>query len=155
MSDEQSIELSLEQVSDYEFRLRFDDTDAPDLLTDEPAPLGHGAGPNPSRLLLAAVANCLSASLLFSLRKFRNDPGKIAAHARATLARNEHGRWRVQRIEVELAMGAAAGSLEHLDRLLAQFEDFCVVTESVRQGIEVQVTVRDGSGALLHPAGTG
>ncbi len=155
MSDEQSIELSLEQVSDYEFRLRFDDTDAPDLLTDEPAPLGHGAGPNPSRLLLAAVANCLSASLLFSLRKFKNDPGKIAAHARATLARNEHGRWRVQRIEVELAMGAAAGSLEHLDRLLAQFEDFCVVTESVRQGIEVQVTVRDGSGALLHPAGTG
>ncbi len=155
MSDEQSIELSLEQVSDYEFRLRFDDTDAPDLLTDEPAPLGHGAAPNPSRLLLAAVANCLSASLLFSLRKFKNDPGKIAAHARATLARNEHGRWRVQRIEVELAMGAAAGSLEHLDRLLAQFEDFCVVTESVRQGIEVQVTVRDGSGALLHPAGTG
>ena len=155
MSDEQSIELSLEQVSDYEFRLRFDDTDAPDLLTDEPAPLGHGAGPNPSRLLLAAVANCLSASLLFSLRKFKNDPGKIAAHARATLARNEHGRWRVQRIEVELAMGAAAGSLEHLDRLLAQFEDFCVVTESVRQGIEVQVSVRDGSGALLHPGGTG
>ena len=155
MSDEQSIELSLEQVSDYEFRLRFDDTDAPDLLTDEPAPLGHGTGPNPSRLLLAAVANCLSASLLFSLRKFKNDPGKIAAHARATLARNEHGRWRVQRIEVELAMGAAAGSLEHLDRLLAQFEDFCVVTESVRQGIEVQVSVRDGSGALLHPASAG
>ncbi len=155
MSDEQSIELSLEQVSDYEFRLRFDDTDAPDLLTDDPAPLGHGAGPNPSRLLLAAVANCLSASLLFSLRKFKNDPGKIAAHARATLARNEHGRWRVQRIEVELAMGAAAGSLEHLDRLLAQFEDFCVVTESVRQGIEVQVRVRDGSGALLHPASAG
>jgi len=155
MSDEQSIELSLEQITDYEFRLRFDDTDAPDLLTDEPAPLGHGAGPNPSRLLLAAVANCLSASLLFSLRKFRNDPGKLTAHARATLARNEHGRWRVQRIEVELAMGAAASSLEHLDRLLAQFEDFCVVTESVRQGIEVQVRVRDGSGALLHPVGAG
>lgn len=155
MSDEQSIELSLEQVSDYEFRLRFDDTDAPDLLTDEPAPLGHGTGPNPSRLLLAAVANCLSASLLFSLRKFKNDPGKIAAHARATLARNEHGRWRVQRIDVELAMAATAGSLEHLDRLLAQFEDFCVVTESVRQGIEVQVSVRDGSGALLHPATAG
>ena len=152
MSDEQSIELTLEQVTDYEFRLRFDDTDAPDLLTDEPAPLGHGAGPNPSRLLLAAVANCLSASLLFSLRKFKNDPGKLTAHARATLARNEHGRWRVKRIDVELAMGAAAGSLEHLDRLLAQFEDFCVVTESVRQGIEVQVSVRDGSGVLLHPA---
>lgn len=152
MSEEQSIELTLEQVTDYEFRLRFDDTDAPDLLTDEPAPLGHGAGPNPSRLLLAAVANCLSASLLFSLRKFKNDPGQLTAHARAALARNEHGRWRVKRIDVELTMAAAAGSLEHLDRLLAQFEDFCVVTESVRQGIEVQVRVRDGSGVQLHPA---
>lgn len=155
MSDEQSIELTLEQVNDYEFRLRFDDTDAPDLLTDEPPPLGHGVGPNPSRLLLVAVANCLSASLLFSLRKFKNDAGQLAAHARATLARNEHGRLRVKRIEVELAMGAAAGSLEHLPRLLAQFEDFCVVTESVRQGIEVLVSVRDGSGALLHPASAG
>jgi hypothetical protein len=42
-------------------------------LTDEPPPLGQGAGPNPSRLLAASVANCLSASLLFALRKFNPD----------------------------------------------------------------------------------
>jgi uncharacterized OsmC-like protein len=35
------------------------------------------AGPNPSRRLAASVANCLSASLLFALSKFKNTPGQI------------------------------------------------------------------------------
>lgn len=55
--------LNLEHVQGYEFRLTFDWPDLPDLLLNEPAPLGAGA----SRLLAAAVANCLSASLLFCL----------------------------------------------------------------------------------------
>src|ERR1051325_2226878 len=101
MSDEQqTIEISLEQMSGYEFRVRFDNTSAPDLLTDELPPLGQGAGPNPTRMLAVSVANCLAASLLFALRKYKNEPGQLAAKARATLARNEHGRWRVARIAV-------------------------------------------------------
>lgn len=150
MSDEQLIALSLEQVEDYEFRIRFDGTAIPDLTTDEAAPLGGDAGPNPSRLLAAGVANCLAASLLFALRKFKNAPGALSAKAQAHLARNEHGRWRVVRIVVDLQWAGAAGMLEHVDRALAQFEDFCIVTESVRQGIAVGVTVRDASGAVVH-----
>lgn len=46
------IRIHLEQESDYAFRVRFDDTALASLLTDEPAPLGHDQGPNPSRLLL-------------------------------------------------------------------------------------------------------
>lgn len=152
MSDEQIVELSLEQVADYEFRVRFDGTSIADLTTDESAPLGHDAGPNPSRLLAAAVANCLCASLLFALRKFRNEPHGLAAHARATLQRNEHGRWRVVRIGVDLALEDAADTIEHVDRAMSQFEDFCIVTESVRQGIAVDVVVRDAKGTQLHPA---
>ena len=56
MSDA-SFSLTVEQESDYVFRIRFDDTAIPDLLTDEPEPLGGGSGPNPSRMLVAAVAN--------------------------------------------------------------------------------------------------
>ena len=55
MSDEQSFGLSLEQIDDYEFRIRFDGTALPDLTTDEAAPLGRDAGPNRARLLLAAT----------------------------------------------------------------------------------------------------
>lgn len=156
MSDEQqTIEISLEQVSGYEFRVRFDETAIPDLLTDENPPLGKGAGPNPSRLLATAVANCLSASLLFALRKYKNEPERLAAKARATLARNEEGRWRVARIAVDIDLGQAEADLAHLDRALAQFEDFCTVTQSVRQGIAVDVSVRDATGTLLHKAAAG
>jgi len=150
MSAEELIELSLEQVEDYEFRVRFDGTAIPDLVTDETAPLGGGAGPNPSRLLAAGVANCLAASLLFALRKYKNAPGKLTAKVRATLTRNDHGRLRITHIAVDLRLADAAMALEHVDRALAQFEDFCIVTESVRHGIAVDVNVRDVSGNIVH-----
>jgi len=152
MSDEQSFELSLGQVEDFEFRVRFDGTAIKDLATDEPPPQGHDAGPNPARLLLAAVANCLAASLLFSLRKFRNTPGPLRATARARLARNEHGRWRVAGMEVDLQLADAATSLHNIERASAQFEDFCIVTESVRTGVPVSISVRDGQGQVVHAA---
>jgi len=150
MSDEQTVELSLELVSDYEFRVRFDGTSIPELATDETAPLGRETGPNPSRLLVAAVANCLCASLLFALRKFKNQPNGLAARARATVRRNGQGRWRVVHIAVDLALGDEAAAIGHLERVMSQFEDFCIVTESVRQGIMVAVNVRDASGVLVH-----
>lgn len=152
MSDEQTFELSLEQVRDFEFRVHFDGTTIEDLATDEPPPQGRGAGPSPARLLLAAVANCLAASLLFSLRKFRNAPGPLRAKARARLARNAQGRWRVAGMEVDLQLADPAASLQHIERALAQFEDFCIVTESVRAGVPVTVRVRDGEGREVHAA---
>lgn len=150
MSEEQVLEVSLEQVEDFEFRVRFDGTAIEDLATDEPPPQGHNAGPNPARLLLAATANCLTASLLFALRKFRNTPGPIKARARARLARNAGQRWRVAGMEVDVQLTDAAASLQHFDRALAQFEDFCIVTESVRAGVPVAVRVVDGQGAVVH-----
>lgn len=152
MSGEQTFELSLEQVEDFEFRVRFDGTAIADLATDESSPLGHDAGPNPARLLLAATANCLAASLLFALRKFRNAPGPLRAKARGRLARNAVGRWRVSGMEVDLQLAEPAVTLQHIDRALAQFEDFCIVTESVRAGVPVGVRVRDASGVLVHDA---
>jgi len=150
MSEEKSIELTLEQTGEYEFRVRFDGTSIPEMTTDESAPLGNDAGPNPSRLLAAAVANCLSASLLFALRKYKNAPEQLSAKARAVLERNEHGRWRIQGVKVDVQLAQAMSAFEHADRVLAQFEDFCIVTQSVRQGVAVDVTVRDATGAVVH-----
>jgi uncharacterized OsmC-like protein len=155
MSEEQAFDVSLEQVDDFEFRVRFDGTEIPDLATDEPPPQGRNAGPNPSRLLLASVANCLAASLLFSLRKFRNTPGPIKARARGRMARNAGGRWRIAGMHVDVQLADAAAGLQHVERALAQFEDFCVVTESVRAGIPVEVRVRDGRGNEVHASTSG
>lgn len=148
MSDTQQFSFSLEQQEDFAFLIRFDQ-DIPPLLTDEPPPLGKDAGPNPPRLLAASVANCLSASLLFALRKFKNNPGPITTVVTAHLDRNEAKRLRVGSVDVMIQVDAPADSLEHLDRVLDQFEDFCVVTQSVRSGFPVNVSVRDGAGKVL------
>lgn len=142
--------IELHQQADYRFEVRFDNPTIAPLLTDETAPLGGDAGPNPSRLLGTAVANCLAASLLFAMRKFKNAPEPLRAVTTVQLARNEQKRLRIGRIAVDLHLGVAADKLVQLDRVLGQFEEFCVVTQSVRAGIEVDVRVLDRDGRVLH-----
>lgn len=153
---EDTVSVTLEQISGYEFRIRFEESAIPELTTDLSAPLGQDAGPNPERLLTAAVINCLAASLLFALSKFRNLPGgSLRASATSRTGRNADKRVRVENIDVRLELPGAAADYAALDRVLAQFESFCTVTESVRAGVEVDVTVVDGSGAVLHSASAG
>ena len=140
--------VSLEQQEDFHFAIRFGDG-IPLLHSDEHPPLGKGAGPSPDQLLAAAVGNCLSASLLFALRKFKQAPEPIRAEVEATTGRNEANRLRILRIAVRLTLGVPAAGLQHLDRVLSQFEQFCTVTESVKQGIPVDVEVYDSTGARL------
>lgn len=150
MSDGDSVTLSITQVSDYEFRVRFDDTPAADLLTDESPPIGRNAGPSPTRLLGAAIGGCLSSSLLFALRKYKNTPGSIGASVRVDTVRNARGRLRVGRISADIRLPETAATYAQVERLLAQFEDFCTVTESVRAGVPVDVRVTDATGAIVH-----
>lgn len=144
----ENVSVSITRQSGYQFLVDFGAGIA-SLPVDEPSPLGQGEGPAPQHLLLASVANCLSASLLFALQKFKQDPGELRATATAELGRNEEKRLRVTGIGVRIELGRAAADIEHLDRVLAQFEDFCTVSMSVRQGIPIQVSVRDGAGATL------
>lgn len=153
MAETQSFIITVEQEQDFVFRVRFDGTQIPDLMTDEPEPLGGGSGPNPARMLAAAVANCMGASLLFALRKYKNDPIALKVRALATMGRNEAGRMRVAKIDAQIELPEMAGSYQQLDRILQQFEQFCLVTESVRSGVEVDISVVDVAGALLHGAG--
>jgi len=148
--NESTFTVELVQQADYRFETRFDNPEVPVLVTDELAPLGGNAGPNPERLLAVAVANCLAASLLFAMRKFRNDPGPLRAVATARMVRNEQKRLRVGGIGVDLHLGASASGLAMLERILSQFEAFCVVTQSVREAFPVDVRVLDTSGAVLH-----
>lgn len=139
--------LTLSRQQDYRFNVQFDLAGVPDLQLDEPPPLGAGAGPNASRLLAAAVANCLSASLLFCLGKFKQDPQGITAHVTGKMVRNEQGRLRVGGIAVHIRLEQAVDRLAHC---AGQFEEFCVVTDSVRNGIPVSVQVRDAAGQLIY-----
>jgi uncharacterized OsmC-like protein len=149
MSEDKSFSVALKLIDNYRFEVDFGDMGK--MITDEPEPLGSGEGPNPSRLLATSVANCLAASLMFAIRKFKGDPGQVEAKVTGSMERVE-GRWRIPNMSVSLQLGSKKDALPHIDRVLEQFEDFCVVTQSVRNGIDVAVTVFDASGEKLHEA---
>ncbi len=140
---------TLSQLGAYEFNVKFDLPEMPPLRVDEAPPLGAGAGPNPDRLLAVAVAHCLASSLFFCMGKFKQDPGGITARVSGNLERNERGRLRVGGLEVVITLGRSVQEIQHFDRCAGQFEDFCIVTASIRQGIPVTVKVVDGSGATV------
>lgn len=133
----------LDQVKDYEFTVSFDKDALGKLTMDEPAPLGAEKGPNASRVLSSAVGHCLTASLIFCLQKSRIPLKHVATNVHTTLARNEAGRWRVQGIRVDInADPLNEQDRERMKRCLEIFEDFCIVTQSVRKGINVEVAVK-------------
>ncbi len=129
------------QRDHYRFDVTFDDETWAPILVDEPEPLGEGAGPSASRLLAAAVGNCLAASLLFCLEKARVELSDLSAHVEGTMERNEEGRLRIAEMNVTLRPRVEGEPSKRYDRCLDLFEDFCVVTQSVRAGIDVDVRV--------------
>jgi len=144
----ETISVTVTRQDKYRFLVDF----GPDIaqsVADEPPPLGDGAGPSPSQLLAAAVANCLSSSLVFAHGKFKEDPGRLATTVTCEIGRNERNRLRVVAMKVTITLGVAPESLGHLDKALAQFEDFCTVSQSVQTGIPYTVTVKSPDGRVL------
>lgn len=142
-------QVTLRQQDGFRFDIDFGGSLA-HLQSDEPAPLGGGAGPDPVHLLLAAVGSCMSSSFHFAMQKFHESPGTITTTARATIGRDETRRLRVQAIEVSIGFAQPAESIAHLARILGQFEDFCTVGAAVRRGIPTTVTVTDGTGRQVN-----
>jgi hypothetical protein len=65
----------------------------------------------------------------------------MTAHVTTHVARNEHGRYRIEGIDVELepVINLDGGRLERCEEL---FEDFCTVTASIKRGIPVRVSLK-------------
>jgi organic hydroperoxide reductase OsmC/OhrA len=65
----------------------------------------------------------------------------VTADVHVELTRNAAKRLRIGKVQVELHPGASADSVATLEHCTKIFEDFCVVTQSVREGIDVEVHV--------------
>jgi hypothetical protein len=77
---------------------------------------------------------------------------ELRQEVKGTLARNARGRLRIGRFDVTIRLADAVGDIKHFDRCTQQFEDFCVVTESVRNGIPVGVRVVDAENREVYSA---
>ena len=143
MSDERTYHTRVRLARGYEFVAEFPDLPAASapLVLDEPAPLGGGQGPNAAALLGAAIGDCLAASLAFCLRKSRVSMDQLEADVITHVGRNEAGKLRITSIDVELKPEIDPAEAARLQRCEGLFEDFCIVTESVRHGIPVNVSV--------------
>jgi len=108
---------------------------------DEPAPVGTSEGSTAAMMLSSAVGHCLSSSLLFCLEKSRVKAKDLSTDVELSLQRNDKGRWRVRGIKVRMRPIVEVIDREKLDRCRSMFEDFCIVTASVREGIRVEVEV--------------
>jgi len=146
VSETPTFSVDLHRTEHFQFDVTFDDPSWGGLRLDEPEPLGEGRGPNASRLLGAAIGNCLGASLLFCLQKAHVEVTGLAAHVEGVLERNEKGRMRIGSVNVVLRPNVDGVPPERLSRCIDIFEDFCLVTQSVREGIEVAVTVEPTRG---------
>jgi uncharacterized OsmC-like protein len=146
--EEKKLAVSMERIKNFEFLVRFDG--GVDLLMDEPEPLGGGEGPGAAKVLSAAVGNCLSASLLFCLQKARVETRGVKTTVTTKLARNENNRLRIGSSHVRISIDLDKSAPQRIGRCIELFEDFCVVTASVRDGINVSVEVVDQNGEELY-----
>lgn len=138
MSD--TFEVEVERSDGYAFEVSFPGEPYEGFTVDEPPPLGENEGPNAARVLGASIANCLSASLVFCLRDSDVTLDGVSARAEGTLVRNEDNRLRIGQLDVTIDVDTPDAGTS-IDDCLEVFEDFCVVTASVRKGLEVNVDV--------------
>ena len=137
----ETLVTKLSFLQGYQFSVEFDAEGMPKLLLDEQKPAGQNLGPNPTRLLSAAVGHCLSSSLIYCLLKAKVKIKNIETTVRTKVARNKEGYLRVEDMEVQINLDVAEEDKSRIPRCKEIFENYCTVTQSVRKGIEVNVTV--------------
>lgn len=145
--EQAGFEVVLDQEDHYRFTVDFGLPGVGPWIIDEPPPLGEAAGPNASRVLAAAVGHCLSASALYCLERARVPVHGVHTRVAGATSRNEKGRLRIGGLTVTLELDVEEADRARMQRCLGIFEDFCVVTASVRGGVPVDVKV---TGAETH-----
>lgn len=140
--EEKTFKVSLERGEGFVFKVDFGLPDMYDFYMDEPEPTGTNKGPNASKVLAAAMGNCLTASLMFCLQKARAEIGEIKTYVEVKMRRNKKGRWRIAEVNVEINPDIDLVTYQsQYDRCMELFEDFCTVSKSIEGGIPINVLV--------------
>ena len=135
------ISTRLMLIEGYRFKVEFDVYGIPSLVVDEMKPIGKEKGPNPTRLLSAAVGHCISSSLLYCLGKAKVKVKKLETTVQANVERNKEGYLRIPGLDVQVRLEVSEEDKARVPRCLKVFENYCTVTQSVKKGIEVKVRI--------------
>lgn len=140
---DESFTISLKKTGPVQFTTTFDKL-FPELLFDEEKTVGgEDKYPNPSRVLIAAVASCLSASLTLCLNKARIPVDHMETIATCTLTQNEEGYQRIAQIDVDIIpKWDSSIKMKKKTRCVRIFKNLCVATNAVINEVPINVDVQ-------------
>ena len=143
MSETKKVNVGLSLEREMIFKCELGEMKVKDCYIDEEHDVEASMwGPNPSRMLGMAILGCLSASFIFCLKKKNLSLNDLNADAEVSIARNEKGFWRVKKIDVMIKMDIEdPETRKRADQCKKMFEQYCIVTQAVREGIDVGVNL--------------
>jgi len=99
-------------------------------------------GPNPSKLLALSVLGCLAASFAFCLQKKNFTLSDLEGKAIILSKKNEKGFWRLKKINIKLTPKIDNPEMrKRVEQCIEVFEQFCFISESLRNGIDLEVKI--------------
>ena len=143
----ENITVTLTHKNDYRFEVDFNES-FKGFVSDIEKPSGASCGPAQTHMLLAAVANCLSVSFLYSLNRFGIDGGNIVTKAMLDICKRD-GVYRVGKINVAITTGKSEEEMNGLGDVLFGFENISAISRSVLEGVPIETHVFDRKGIRL------
>ena len=143
----ENITVTLTHKNDYRFEVDFNET-FKGFVSDIEKPSGGSCGPAQTHMLLAAVANCLSVSFLYSLNRSGIDGGNIVTKAMLDICKRD-GVYRVGKINVAITTGKSEEEMNGRGDVLSGFENISAISRSVLEGVPIETHVFDRKGIRL------
>ncbi|MFX1379979.1 MAG: OsmC family protein [Promethearchaeota archaeon] len=139
MPDEYKSEVGISLEEEMIFKCDLGQIKMDDLFIDDRHKKSiDKIGPNPSRLLALSVLGCMGASFAFCLQKKNFSLSDFEGKAFITSKRNEQGFWRIKKIDIHLNPKIENQEMrKRADQCQKFFEQFCIISESLREGIEI------------------
>jgi len=143
MSNEYKSQVGIKLEEEMIYRCDLGQIQMNDLFIDEQHKKTiEKIGPNPSKLLALSVLGCLASSFTFCLQKKNFSLSDIEGTAVITSKRNHKGLWRLKNIDVKLNPKIDNPEIrKRADQCRESFEKFCVISESIREGIEIRINL--------------
>ncbi len=136
--EEAEFNVEIKRLEGYDFRVSFKGGEEK-LLMSEPEPLGRKEYPNGGHVMGAAIGHCMCSGLIFCLEREGVNIGPVKAEVTVKMERNEQDKLRISLVHAKLF--PQVEDLESAKDCIESFEEYCIVTQSVRQGIEVKSEV--------------
>jgi len=144
MAESETFTISIAKTGPVQFTTTFDKEHYPQLLFDEPPDYGgEEKYPDASRVLIAAVASCLSATFTMCLDRARIPVESMKTQAKCTIKRNEEGYLRITHIDVKLIpVWDMDITRKKKTRCVKVFKKYCIATNAVTNGVPITVDVQ-------------